>query len=47
MPAALNHPSWAASIGMILYAHRTHAMRAAEDNRSLRARLRAMIAPSF
>ena len=47
MPSALNHPSWAASIGMILYAHRTHAMRAAEDNRSLRARLRAMIAPSF
>jgi cell division protein FtsA len=47
MPSALNHPSWAASIGMVLYAHRTHAMRAAEDSPSLRARLRAMIAPSF
>jgi cell division protein FtsA len=47
MPAALNHPSWAVSIGMVLYAHRTRAMRAAEDNRSLRARLRAMFATSF
>lgn len=47
MPAELNHPSWAASIGMILYAHRTRAMRAAEDNRSLRAKLRAMFAASF
>ena len=47
MPAELNHPSWAASIGMILYAHRTRAMRAAEDNRSLSAKLRAMFAASF
>jgi len=47
MPTELNHPSWAASIGMVLYAHRTRAMRAAEDNRSLRARLRAMFAASF
>jgi len=47
MPAALNHPSWAVSIGMVLYAHRTRAMRDAEDNRSLRARLRAMFATSF
>ena len=47
MPAELNHPSWAASIGMVLYAHRTRAMRAAEVNRSLRARLRAMFATSF
>ena len=47
MPAELNHPSWAASIGMVLYAHRTRAMRAAEDNRSLRARFRAMFATSF
>jgi cell division protein FtsA len=47
MPAQLNHPSWAASIGMVLYAHRTRAMREAEDNRSLRARLRAMFATSF
>jgi cell division protein FtsA len=47
MPAELNHPSWAASIGMVLYAHRTRAMRAAEDNRSLAAKLRAMFAASF
>jgi cell division protein FtsA len=47
MPEDLNHPSWAACIGMVLYAHRTRAMRAAEDNRSLRARLRAMFAASF
>jgi cell division protein FtsA len=47
MPAELNHPSWAASIGMVLYAHRTRAMREAEDNRSLRAKLRAMFATSF
>jgi cell division protein FtsA len=47
MPAELNHPAWAASIGMVLYAHRTRAMRAAEDNRSLRAKLRAMFAASF
>jgi hypothetical protein len=32
---------------MVLYAHRTRAMRAAEDNRSLRARFRAMFATSF
>lgn len=47
MPAELNHPSWSASIGMILYAHRARAMRAAEDNRSLKAKLRAMFAASF
>jgi cell division protein FtsA len=47
MPSELNHPSWAASIGMILYAHRTRAMRAAEDHRSLSAKLRAMFAASF
>ena len=47
MPAELNHPSWAASIGMILYAHRTRTMRAAEDHRSLSAKLRAMFAASF
>ncbi len=47
MPAALNHPSWAASIGMVLYAHRTRVLREAEDNRSLRARFRAMFATSF
>ena len=47
MPAELNHPAWAVSIGMVLYAHRTQTMRAAEDNRSLRAKLRAMFAASF
>jgi len=47
MPAELNHPGWAVSIGMVLYAHRTQTMRAAEDNRSLGAKLRAMFAASF
>jgi cell division protein FtsA len=47
MPAELNHPGWAVGIGMVLYAHRTRTMRAAEDNRSLGAKLRAMFAASF
>jgi len=47
MPTELNHPSWAACIGMVLYAQRTRSMRAAEENLSLRARLRAMFATSF
>ncbi len=46
MPSELNHPAYAVAIGMLLYAHRTRATRAAEDN-SLRARLRAMFAASF
>jgi cell division protein FtsA len=46
MPSELNHPSFAVAIGMVLYAHRTRATRAAEDN-SLRAKLRAMFAASF
>ena len=47
MPAELNHPSWSAAIGMALYANRTRSTRAAEETRSLRARLRAMFAASF
>jgi cell division protein FtsA len=46
MPGELAHPSFSAAIGMLLYAHRTRVMRAAEDN-SLRAKLRAMFAASF
>ncbi len=47
MPTELNHPAWAVAIGMILYAHRTRVLRAAEDKRSLGAKLRAMFAASF
>ena len=47
MPSELNHPSWAVALGMVLYAHRTRVTRAAEDNLSLRAKLRAMFAASF
>ena len=47
MPSELNHPAWAVALGMVLYAHRTTVTRAAEDNISLRARLRAMFAASF
>lgn len=46
MPAELAHPGFAASVGMLLYAHRTRMTRAAEDN-SLRAKLRAVFAASF
>jgi cell division protein FtsA len=46
MPGELAQPSFSAAIGMLLYAHRTRMMRAAEDN-SLRAKLRAMFAASF
>jgi len=42
----LNHPAWAAAIGMVLYTHRTKMTRASEDH-SLRAKLRAMFAASF
>jgi len=48
MPGELNHPAWAAAIGMVLYVHRTRMTRAAEENSSsLRDRLRAMFAASF
>ena len=47
MPADLYDPAWAVAIGMILYAHRTRTLRAAEDKRSLSAKLRAMFAASF
>jgi cell division protein FtsA len=46
MPSELNHPSYAVVIGMLLYAHRTRTTRAQEDN-SLRARLRGLFAASF
>jgi cell division protein FtsA len=46
MPQDLNHPAWAVSIGMILYAHRTRMKRATEDH-SLRARLRDLFAASY
>jgi cell division protein FtsA len=46
MPGELAHPAFSTAVGMLLYAHRTRMMRAAEDN-SLRARLRSMFAASF
>ena len=46
MPAELNHPAYAVTIGMLLYAHRTRTTRAQEDH-SLRAKLRAVFAASF
>lgn len=46
MPGELVHPSFAAAIGMLLYAHRTRSTRAAESG-SLRSKLRAMFAGSF
>ncbi len=46
MPSELAHPSFATTIGMLLYAHRTRVTRAAENN-SLRAKLRAIFASSF
>jgi cell division protein FtsA len=46
MPGELAHPCFSTVIGMLLYAHRTRMMRAAEDN-SLRAKLKAMFAASF
>ena len=47
MPAELNHPAWAAAIGMVLYAHRTQHDARRRGQHSLRARLRAMFAASF
>jgi cell division protein FtsA len=46
MPSELIHPAYAVAIGMVLYAHRTRMTRANEDT-SLRAKLRAMFAASF
>jgi cell division protein FtsA len=46
MPGELAHPSFSAAIGMLLYAQRTRAMRAAEDN-SFKSKLRAMFAASY
>lgn len=46
MPGELAHPGFATAIGMILYAQRTRATRAAEGN-GFRSRLRAMFAASY
>ena len=46
MPGELVHPGFAAAVGMLLYAQRTRATRAAEDN-SWRTKLRAMFAASY
>jgi cell division protein FtsA len=46
MPGELAHPSFSVAIGMLMYAHRTRNSRAQEDN-SLRAKLRSMFAASF
>ncbi len=46
MPAELQQPEYAALVGLMLYAHRTGAMRAEQDG-SFRARLRGMFAGSI
>ncbi len=46
MPGELAAPGFAAAVGMVLYAHRTRKTRAEEDH-SLRAKLRAVFAASF
>jgi cell division protein FtsA len=46
MPGELVHPAWSTAVGMLLYAHRTRATKAAENN-NVRARLRAFFAASF
>jgi len=46
MPGELVHPSFATTIGMLLYAHRARVTRAAESN-GLRSKLRAIFAASF
>jgi cell division protein FtsA len=46
MPDELVQPEYAAAIGMLLYAHRTRVLKAAEDH-SLRAKLRAIFAGSL
>ena len=46
MPGELQQPEYAVLVGLMLYAHRTHTMRAQEDG-TLRAKLRAMFAGSI
>jgi cell division protein FtsA len=46
MPGELVHPGFAVAIGMLLYAHRTRAARAAESN-TFRSKLRAIFAASY
>ena len=46
MPEELVQPDFAATVGMLLYSHRTRILRAAEDQ-GLRAKLRAMFAGSL
>jgi cell division protein FtsA len=46
MPGELMQPEFAATIGMLLYTHRTRILRAAEDQ-GLRAKLRSMFAGSL
>ena len=46
MPAALQSPEYAVLVGLMLYAHRTGAMRDEEEG-SLKAKLRAMFAGSI
>jgi cell division protein FtsA len=46
MPGELANPAYSTAIGMLLYAHRTRVRRA-EENNTLRAKLRAIFAASF
>jgi cell division protein FtsA len=46
MPDSLVQPEFAVAIGMLLYAHRTGVLRAAEDQ-GLRAKLRTIFASSL
>ncbi|MGP8268920.1 MAG: cell division protein FtsA [Terracidiphilus sp.] len=46
MPGELAHPGFSTAIGMLLYAHRTRAIRPAENN-NLRSKLRAIFAASY
>jgi cell division protein FtsA len=46
MPGELVNPGFATAVGMLLYAHRTRATRAAESN-SLKSKLRAIFAASY
>ncbi len=46
MPGELVHPGYSTAIGMLLYAHRTRAIRAAENN-NLRSKLRSIFAASY
>jgi cell division protein FtsA len=46
MPGDLVHPASSTAIGLLLYAHRTRAVRSAESG-GLRSKLRALFAASF